>query len=67
MHFAAKQIISDTRKVLLPERPFWGGEGGYVLEFSEVLLEHKLVTSAGSADESIVADCLGVYGSKSTS
>lgn len=65
LHFAAKQIISDNRKVLLPERPLWGGEGGSVLEFSEVLLEHKLVTNADSADEYIVADCLGVYGPKS--
>lgn len=64
LHFAAKQILSDYKKVLLPDIPLWGGEGGSIIEFSEVLLEHRLATHANSG-EHIVADCVGVYGPKS--
>lgn len=60
LHFAAKQILSDNKKVQLPDSFIEMNEGNStVMEFSEVLLEHRLEVPSDSAGH-IVADCFGI-------
>jgi len=64
LHFAAKQIVADNKNVLLPSPTLLSSEGGSIMEFSEVLIEHRLNISTDDHLH-IVADCFGVSGSKS--
>lgn len=64
LHFAAKQIVADNKKVLLPSATIWGNEGGSIINFTEVTLEHRLETDAEDGQH-IVADCLGISNHRS--
>lgn len=61
LHFAAKQIVADNKKILLPEAPIWGDGGGKIIEFVDVILEHRIDADIEDGKH-IVADCLGIYG-----
>jgi hypothetical protein len=64
LHFAAKQIVADNKKVLLPSPTLLSNEGGTIVDFSDIYIEHKL--STGTDDHShIVADCFGITATKS--
>ena len=64
LHFAAKQIVADNMTILLPSEAMWGLEGGSIINFSQVVLEHRLETNL-EADHHIVADCFGICASQS--
>lgn len=61
LHLAAKQILSDNKKVQLPDSIIGMNEGNSIQEFNEVLLEHRLEVSSNSTGF-IVADCFGIQG-----
>lgn len=64
LHFAAKQIVSDNKKVRLPSPTLLSSEGGTIVDFSEMYIEHKLSTNTDDHSH-IVADCFGVTGNQS--
>jgi len=50
--------------VMLPGATILSNAGGEIVEFSDVVLEHRLGTDA-DGEQHIVADCMGTYGSES--
>lgn len=64
LHYAAKQIVADYKMILLPGATILSNQGGAIIEFNNVILEHRLETDTDGGQH-IVADCLGIYGSES--
>lgn len=65
LHFAAKQIITNKKRMLLPAAMIWeeGGEEK-IIEFNDVILEHRLEAVVDDGNH-IVVDCFGTYGNES--
>lgn len=65
LHFAAKQIVADKMRVLLPGAPIWEeNKEERIVELNEVILEHRLEDTTDEGNL-VVVDCLGTFGAES--